>query len=218
MIDKPEDTKEKIPSEEKDTKKPYVIHKTKAALKHLPEKKQYVELVTAVLSVPLMITVLLLNLGNLRKTDTPVTPTPTPTLAVTTNRVSPTDIITVPIPTAIVPTINLSPGVCTKEVGPVEIASPKENETLTQDPICIDITRKSNNYCEVVWSYRINDDQWSEYTDKSICLYNLSSGQKNVEVRVKSIASSDQTVLKRSFQVVKDTPTPTSTTSANLQN
>lgn len=201
------------------------IHEIKSAVHQLPDKKRYAEFITAVLSVPVLITVLIMNVNNLRKTNPPspasqavvmgTTPSPEPTV---TRTHSPTE---KPAKTTVSPTLAPSPtnapvAGCKKEVGPVEITSPDEGETVTRNPVGIDIGKRNDEYCEVVWSYRINDDSWSEYIDKSIFLYNLPPGEKTIEVKVKSIASSDQKVLRRTF-IIPGTPTttPTATTSAN---
>lgn len=185
------------------------IHKLKSAVHALPDKKRYAEFITAVLSVPVLITVLIMNMNNLKKTNSVVPETtPTPTVAVTTPKAKePTEF----------PTPSIAPVTsCTKEVGPIEIASPKENEIIETNPISIDIERQGNSFCEVVWSYRINNDPWSEYIDKSIFLYNLSPGEKTIEVKVRSIASTDQKILKRIFIVPgKDDPIPTPTTASS---
>jgi len=192
------------------------IQDIKQAMSNLPDKKRYAELLTAVLSIPVLITVLLLNINNLRpKTQEPSTiatqsgiPTassPIPTL----QNASPTQQKT--------PTIS-PPQACIKEVGPIEITSPQEGEVITQNPVCIDIQRNNQDYCEVAWSYRINNDPWSEYIDKAICLYNMTPGEKRIEVRVKSIASSNQTILKRTFTIpTPPTPTQTATSSSLMQ-
>ena len=179
--------------------------KVKTWYRELPDKKRYFELLTAVLSIPVLITVILLNLGSLRKEKNGnLSPTP-----IKTERVTPIQIeITTIQPTA---------GECKKEVGPVEIVSPEENETVNDEPVCIDLSYKKGEYCAYVWSYRINGSSWSDYTDKNICLYNLPSGEKRLEVRVKSIASGDEKVLRKNFIYQNPNPSPTiATSSASL--
>lgn len=192
-----------------------VTKKLKRTISQLPNKKQYIELLTAALSVPLMITVLMLNLGNLRQKDnnnSPATPTMSAFPTMSTN-ITPTNS---PIPTVPI-TANPSNPICTKEVGPVEISVPEEGAVVNNDPVCIEIKRPAGNYCEVAWSYRINNNPWSSYTDSTVCLYSLTPGEKNLEVRVKSIASSDQTVLQRTFTVQQIEPTTQATNSATIQ-
>jgi len=195
------------------------MRKIQDTIRTLPEKKQYAELITAVLSVPVLITVLLLNLNNLRAKPSTSSPQVSPTLSQSTPTPTTTHALSgTTIPQSITPTAALSPtpGVCIKSVGPVEISSPSEGETITSNPVCITITQTGSNYCQVAWSYHINNDPWSEYMDNTICLYNLSSGQKTINVRVKSIASSDQTILTRSF-IIPITASPTTQATSSAQ-
>jgi len=187
-------------------------NKIKAWYRDLPDKKKHFELLTAILSVPVLITVILLNLGSLSKNkNSNITPTPGKTEKVTpiqieikTNEITPNQ----KLPTTIE---------CKKEVGPVEIVSPEENQTINDGPVCIDLSYKKGEYCAYVWSYRINGGAWSDYTDKNICLYNLSTGDKKLEVRVKSIVSGDEIILKRNFIYKISNPSPSvSTNSASL--
>lgn len=191
--------------------------------KDLPEKKKYVELLTSLLTVPVLLTVILSNVNNLtaqKKESVQNQPVKEETLATNsakkTIKPTPEEEVT---PTPVISTDPLD-SVCKKKVGPVEILNPQEGETINKDPLSIDISHDST-YCLTVWSYRINNSFWSEYNDKAIDLYNLSSGDKTLEVKVKSIASSDEVILKRSFvyKNVNDslTPSPISTASAEIQ-
>lgn len=179
--------------------------KIKKWYRELPDKKKHVELLTALLSVPVLITVILINLGNLnqnknKQPSSPTTPiqieikTPSPQISVTSTQ-------------------NPTFGECKKEVGPVSIESPEENETITNNPVCIEISYKLGEYCAVAWSYKINDGPWSSYTDKDICLYNLPDGDKKLKLNVKSIASIDEKTLERNF--VYDGESTSATSSAS---
>lgn len=183
----------------------------------LPDKKKYIELVTAILSVPVLITVILLNLGNLSKNKDTEKFSPTP--AKKEEAVTPIQIeikTNESTPSSGLPVTSTD---CKKEVGPIEIVSPEEGQRITSDPVCLDLSYKKGEYCAYVWSYRINGGSWSDYTDKNICLYNLSSGDKKLEVRVKSIASGDEVILKRNFIYENPNPSPTTATiSAALEN
>lgn len=185
--------------------------KIKNWYKGLPDKKKYIEFLTAILSVPVLITVIMLNLGNLSKNKETDKVSPTP---VKNEKITP---IQIEIKTneatsgqQLVPTS----ADCKKEVGPVEIISPEENQVITADPVCIDLSYKKGEYCAYVWSYRINSSNWSDYTDKNICLYNMTSGDKRLEVRVKSIASGDEIVLKRNFIYQNPNLSPTTATAS----
>ena len=209
-------------------------------VKDLPERKKYIDVVTAIMSVPILLTVMLTNITNLtHKNDTSaashVENKPSPTISeiikivpieVHTGNSAPSnsDLTNTPTPTLEEnKNINLaanptSTPACKKEVGPVSIVSPSENETMSINPTCIDISYKSGEYCGVTWSYRIDGGSWSEYMDKSICIHNINNGTHKLELKIKSTASADETVLTRNFtyagqNVVTATPTiaPTNT-------
>ncbi|MBI2051569.1 hypothetical protein HYT33_02285 [Candidatus Roizmanbacteria bacterium] len=180
------------------------VERIKKWYEKLPDKKRYVELVTALLSVPVLITVLLLNVGNLKgkKDDQPqkqggqtvnVTVVPRDEKG---DKLSPT------------------PQQCKKEVGPVDIVYPKENQTVTDTPLCIDISHKSAEYCSVVWSYKIDNGQWSSDSDKEFCFYNLPSGEHKLQLKVKSTVSKDEVLLERKF-IYQGTPTPSPTSATD---
>ncbi len=173
----------------------------------LPEKKKYVEFVTAVLSVPVMLTVIIINLNNLNQQkvnsqkQAPQEKT-TPIQIVITGEKN-NSILFEPSPVvSYSPNTSLAPSptskACIKEVGQVSISSPRESEVITKNPVCITIATQPE-YCGVEWSYKLNADAWSEYSDKNICLYNLSNGNHTVQVKVKSTQSNDETTLQRSF-------------------
>lgn len=193
----------------------------------LPEKKRHVEFITAVLSVPVMLTVIIINLNNLQQQQKTNTQKETQT-----EKVVPIQIVitgeknnTSVEPTA-KPTISQTPGEptytpipCVKEVGPVAIVSPRDSEVVSEGPVCITIATQSS-YCPVVWAYRLNGGDWSDYTDKNICLHNLTNGNKTVQVKIKSNASSNEVTLQRSFiyqgnSLPTATP-PTATSSGSL--
>jgi hypothetical protein len=187
------------------------FEKIKHWYRGLPDKKRYLEFITAFLTIPVLLTVMISNILNLQQRNTPPTEVPTPTTSAT-SIVTPT--MTPAISPTITSTLTPSPNPqCVKEVGPIEIAYPGENQAVATDPICLDIVRTGANYCSVVWQYRINGSNWSEYTDKSICMYGLNSGTKNLELRVKSIVSGTEVILRRTFVI--PTPTPTVATPAS---
>lgn len=187
-----------------------VSQKVKKWYRDLPNKKQYVELITALLSIPVLLTVIILNLNNLRGDKNKGTQD---------NRGGSVTIIPIEVDkkdASPAPTQTPQTKECKKEVGPVSILYPEENQTVTNDPVCVDISYKTGDYCGVVWSYRINAGSWSDFTDKSICLYNLPSGDKKFELRVKSIASSDEEVFQRNF-IYKSSTSPTTTATDSAQ-
>lgn len=212
-----------------------LTEKTKHIIRQLPDKKRYLDFFTAVLTVPILLTVIFSNITNLqsnKKTEISPTPTqvvvisPEPLLSIakeyptskvlispTVATVSATPTIHTTTTASQSPTPTSTPFVCKKQVGPVSIVKPAENQVVTTDPLCFDIQYNDTNYCSVVWSYRINGGGWSEFIDSDICLLNVASGEKKIELKVKSTVSNDETTIVRTI-IYKNpneaaTPTPT---------
>jgi hypothetical protein len=187
----------------------------------LPDKKKYIEFITALLTVPVLLTVLLSNINSLKnsqKAAASPAPAPTPVAPQVTiiQKENPTPVAS---PTASpTPAPTPTPATCNSAVGPVDIANPDENEIVSANPVNIIITYNQGNFCAVVWSYRINGGTWSDFTNNSISIYNLSPGTQNLDVQVKSVVSGSVVVLHRTFTVSGPTPTQSvSTSSASLQ-
>ena len=184
-------------------KKPNVLKRIFRSYRRIPDKKPYIEFVTAMLSIPVLLTVILLNLNTLRgdKNDTK-----------TTNTTPQTVVITAPPSTQIT---NTQQEECTPEIGPVSITSPEDGEIVTDNPVFVSINYKQGKYCSVVWSYRINGGRWSDYDDRSIALYNPPPGTIRFELRVKSVVGNDSRTLTRNFtyqgtSIIQTTPTASS--------
>ena len=166
------------------------LNRLRTSITKLPDKKQYIELITATLTVPVLATAIILNYNNLKpRTPTPSTPTPVQEKII---YVSPSD-------TSSAKTTLPTSSECVKSIAPLDIASPSENEVVTDNPVSIDINYTQGNYCSAVWSYRINNGKWSDYDDKSIALYNLPQGTVRFDLRVKSLAVSQEKTYSRTF-------------------
>lgn len=173
----------------------------------LPDKKKYIEFVTAILSVPVLLSVIYLNYSNIQNQRKPIEDEPAPTPAIITiiqdrdNGSSNNDRI-IPSNTA-----------CTPEIGPVEIEFPEEGDNVNTNPLEIIINQNDpqDEYCAVVWSYRINGGTWSSFDDRDISIYNLQPGQKKLEVRVKSVSSGEEETLTRNFNYTNTEAVPTPT-------
>lgn len=178
-----------------------LIEKFKKWYRGLPDKKRYVEFVTALLTIPVLITILVLNLGSLKKEEKK-------------EMLQSVKITVIPIEKE-KPATPATTGTaqCKREVGPVEISTPKEEETVTQEPVCFTVSYKDDRYCSVVWSYRIDNGSSSDFSDKSVCLYNVTPGEHKFELRVKSVVSNDEVNLVRNFVFKTRNPTPTITPS-----
>jgi hypothetical protein len=195
-----------------------ILQQMKNVIRNLPDNKKYIELITAILSVPVLLTVLILNVHNLSSDKTEAD----------TKKEGDTKQVIVTYqpenPKTIAKTADSSKSSCKEEVGPITITSPSEGETISESPVTVAIAYDKEEYCTLVWSYRINDGKWSGFDDKSIALYNLPKGEARLELRVKSIASGDEKTIKRNFTFdgpeeidAEITPEPTSTPSANPQ-
>jgi len=173
-----------------------------------------------------MVTVIIINLNNLKQLNASkqqATPTTAPIQVVITGssekRMPPPLSLTPSTTSSLSPTVSPTPSPtaaeCKKQIGPVTIMSPQEGEIVTKDTVCVTITTDSN-YCPLTWSYSLNGGSWSNYDNKDICLYNLTSGNKTMQLKVKSSTTSDTLELQRSFiyQNPNATPTQTATSSA----
>ncbi len=184
------------------------LAKLKGSYQSLPEKKKYLELLTAALSIPIMFSVLIMNFDALRAKKAASQPSTPPSIS---QPVVQEKIIVVPVPatdsskTATAPkpesSVSSTPQapICIKEVGPVEITSPKEGEVLTSDPVTISVRQLKDGFCGISWSYKMDGKPWSAYSTDSVGLYNILPGGKKLEIRIRSIASSDEVTLERSF-------------------
>jgi hypothetical protein len=189
-----------------------IFQQARSWYRALPDKKRYLEFITALLSIPVLVTIIIANVTNLRRNSSSSGGSTTPTPIIIRELVASDS-----SQQATSSGQNTSPGPettqgaqCTPGIGPVEIVAPEENQLVRTNPVCIDVVRDSQQYCSVVWSYRMNFGPWSDYTNKSICIYDMPPGDKLLELRVQSIVSDDEVVLKRKFTVeASTTPSPT---------
>ncbi|MDD3002641.1 MAG: hypothetical protein PHS06_02100 [Candidatus Shapirobacteria bacterium] len=181
----------------------------------LPDKKRYFELLTAILSIPMILTVILVNMSTINKSKESSTPTPTtaPIQVVVENPTSGSGNINPP-KINITPTPTPTKVECKKEIGEIEILSPQEGEIITSSDLCINIST-NNNYCPVVWSYKLDNDNWSEFSNNNICLYNLTSGKKTLQVKIKSTVVDKTITLQRNFTYQNSALTTPTTTPTN---
>jgi len=186
------------------------IKKLLRSYRGIPDKKVYLEFLTGLLSIPVLLTVILLNVNNL-KNEKKDTPSPTPQQQIIYVSPSAKDDNARPTPTD-------SPA-CKKGIGEFEITSPDEGDSISDNPVNLTVQYTPNGYCAVVWSYRINNGSWSGYDDKSIALYNLPRGNVSVDLRVKSIVTGEEKTITRKFvytgaSSTANDPTPVASSSA----
>lgn len=162
----------------------------------LLKNKPYIEFLTAFLSIPVMITVMLLNFNSLKNLNAKPTPSPLP--GVNTQAGFFAEPIGAETPEEPTPD-GATPEPCLRGLGPVTITTPDENDVVTENPVTIDIAYDDKRYCAAAWSYRINGGSWSGYDDRSVALYNLPQGPVKFELRVRSIAGDDTRTVTRNF-------------------
>lgn len=184
------------------------MNRIRKTIQSLPSKKQYFELVGAMLSIPVLVTVILLNTTSLKNNEKSKTPTPTPATVVVTEKER---VITQP-PQIVNNENNNSGPSCKKEVGNVRITSPREDEVVSTNPVCFQIVTDDDSYCPVEYASRVDGGEWSDFSKNTVCVYNLKSGRHTVEVKVKSTESDEVVLLRRNFEVAGNTtatsPTP----------
>ncbi len=179
-----------------------VIKKFRDWYHNLPEKKKYVEFISALLTIPVLMTVILINFGSLAERNKSKQPLPTTT---PTQTVIPIQIIKeeklIPITTIPAQSTQLNPtsSVCNKNIPPIEIVSPQENEVVMKDSVCVNLRYDKEPYCAIVWSQSINGGSWTDFSDKAYCFLNLTKGPYTIDVKVKSIVTGEETNIRRSF-------------------
>lgn len=172
------------------------------SIKKARPRKHYLEFITAALSIPVLLSVILLNwnsLQNEKKQDAQPTVAP---IIIREGSSSNSN----PVPT--------DSQVCKKEIGPISISYPKEGAIVTENPLNIIIKYDNSEYCSVVWSYRINGGVWSEFSSNSPSIYNMPNGDVTFELRVQSTVTEEQEQLTRNFTYdgeVANSPTLTTT-------
>lgn len=194
----------------------------------LVDRKKYLEIVSAFLTIPMLITVIIVNTNNIKNQKNRQTPDSgtTPIQVIITGNPQedtispkqetlPLDRVTPTAPPTSTPTpTSVS---CLQEIGPIDINSPQEGEIITTNNVCLNIST-SSKYCPLVWSYKLNDDNWSDFSHNNICFYNLSNGQKQLQIKFKNPTTGQTVTIARNFtyQVNSTSPNPTSTPTPTL--
>ena len=187
-------------------------HRIKKVVRRLPSKKPYFEVVGAILTIPVLITVILLNLNNLslsKNAKTAASPTLIPQQVIIHDS-NPIIVTATPNP---IPSPTQMPNTtsCQKSVGPISIEYPQEGQTVKDTTLCFIIHHDDSNYCSVVWSYRINGGAYSDFGNNSPCIYNLPNGATEFDLRAQSTVSNDQTFTARRFNYQGNSSAPTPT-------
>lgn len=195
----------------------------KRGLEHLYAKKPFIEFIVALLSIPSLILVLILNYNSIKNLDAKAAPTPIQNITVPNSNTG----INIPkffsrplskTPES-TPSTSASQTPCNKSLGPVSISSPQEGNVVSTNPVEVDISYDDSTYCGAVWSYSVNGSSWSPYDDNSVALYNLPNGPVQFQLQIKSLTSSDQMTLTRNFTYngQSTAPAPTNASSSAQQ-
>ncbi|MBI2621644.1 MAG: hypothetical protein HYW63_03315 [Candidatus Levybacteria bacterium] len=179
----------------------------KRSIKEFHTKKPHIEFFTALLTIPVLLTVIILNLNNLTGSKG----------SEKDNAKNETIVITQAAPNE--KEIIVTKEACKSGIGDISISNPDENENVSDNPVMVDIDYIAGDYCAVVWSYRISNGTWSSYDDRSIALYNLPNGNIKFDLRVKSVVGNAQKTLTRNFVYsgAQSSPTPTFTPTPTVQ-
>lgn len=167
------------------------MKKIKNTIRGLPNKKVYFELIAAVLTIPVLITVIILNITNLSKNKKT---TPTPPSVV--EKIFITNEAGTPVQQEPSDSVDDS---CVAEAGPVRISSPGEGDVVRTNPVCVTIAQPDNKYCSIVWAYQLDNADWSTFSQNDICFYNMPAGEHELNVKVRSSQSNDEVILERNF-------------------
>jgi hypothetical protein len=175
-----------------------IVGKIRATIVKVAKRKHFLDFLVATLTIPVLLTILITNIMTLQSKSADKTTTTTGGQIVNKEAALKN---TLPIKTSenTSASVPISSESCKKEIGPINISSPKENEIIVDNPVCITIKYDNENYCSVVWSYRINGGSWSEYSSNSVCLYDVSTKNVKFDLRVQSTVSNEQTSLTRNF-------------------
>lgn len=196
----------------KNTNRNSVAQRIRDWYRGLPDKKRYLEFITALLTIPVLLTVFLSNVTNLQNQNRQQNPTPTsqPTASAISGNPTPIPVISGTPQATPSPTSTPGPQ-CTPGIGPITIVYPEEGDTVKDNPLCLEISRRNGDYCSVAYSYRINNGAWSAFSGTSVCMFDLTPGTKKLDLRVRSTVNDDESVFSRTFIVAGD-PTPTPAT------
>jgi hypothetical protein len=199
-----------------------IVVATKKTVKGFPLIKGHLDTLVALLTILLTLTILV---RTVHPSTTTTQTTPTPSQSSNGSTVQKIDqYIPVTVTPASAVTVTQAPTLpaqsCQHGLGPIAINSPLEGDTVTSNPVCISISYQQGNYCSAVWSYNVNNSQWSSYANDQPCFYNLPNGNVSFSLRVKSLVTSDTEVLTRNFinnsaSSITSTPVPTEITPTN---
>ena len=155
------------------------------------DKKKLIDLTIGFLTIPSLITLLILNLNNLKqsKVDTgdKTANNQEKTIIIQNQPTSSqsTDNNNSPKPS---PIVFPSPGEnCNPNPDSIQIVYPKENQTVHDNPFCVTMKiDEDDNSCPLEWAYSVNHTPLSAWSSEPICFYDLKNGKVNLKIVVKN--------------------------------
>ena len=209
-------------------KLPRFLKKTTEYIKKLPSKKHHLDFIVAILTIPVLLTVIITNLYNIsqNKNSQKAEISVSPAVSETVNKLNNSDLnpsaakgetnSASPTTAAISTQPTNTPIQCNQTPQPYTIAYPKEGENVSGiSPVCIVLQPIGAGYCSTKNSYRVNGGSWSGYqdSDQSICLNNLSDGSVVFQLKTKSDKSGieQQYTVKFTYQEEPSSPSATPT-------
>lgn len=177
-------------------------------------RKHHLDYLAATMGIPFVLLLFYINITNLQNRDKVKDEAPTKQEKVIIER----EKLVAPSGGNQVQNQAATPVTCKKEIGPISISFPKEGQKVTENPVSFIIKHNSDEYCTVVWSYRINGSSWSEFSSNSPSVYNMPKGNIKFELRIQSTISDDEESLTRNFTYEGSgtIPVPTATSSSEF--
>lgn len=192
------------------------IPNIKGWIRQLPNRKHYIDFVAALITIPVLLTVLVSNISNIQQKKNSTSNQSAPVIINNPTSKQPVNYNVSLMPSATItpPIASAAPSsICQNGIGHINISYPNEGQIVSDNPVCVTIDYQSSTYCSVVWSYSINNGAWSDYSNNAPCLYNMPSGNVAFSLRVKSLASQNQITLQRNFTYTNNSAVPTPTPS-----
>lgn len=178
----------------------------------IPEKKRWFDVITAALTIPVLLTVIISNILSIqsKRGDGNQVAASTPT-----NSQQPINIhVDAPASSTSASSQPSTSPMCQEGVPDIAIVFPQESQTVGGDPVCIVHTGGSGNFCSLNWSYRVNNRDWTDTSNQPVCLYNMADGQVVFELRVTGENGETKTV-RRAF-IYQNNASPPASESAQL--
>ena len=128
-----------------------MLKKIQSWYRGLPDKKKYIEFFTALLTIPVLLTLILNNIGNIQERNQRELEgdTPAPQVTILPVEVERPVIVNGDTTPATPSADDQTPTECKREVGPVSIVNPSEGQVIDSGTVGVDISYTIGEYCAV---------------------------------------------------------------------